>query len=229
LKGRSLAGNDVRVPLSPKKIRGLYDSVSSAYDFFTRYEESTRQTAFAMADVQLGWKVLDVGCGTGKTLIEFARDATFTGVVCGLNISRRMLEKTRKLLLNNHLWAHVHLVLGDTAHCPFRGAAFEVVFCSYMLDLIDTPLIPEVLSEFKRLLKPAGRVVLVSLAKGSKWHNNMKAYEWAYKHAPVLLGGCRPVALEPFLQEAGLTNVSGHFMRAGHLMPTMILRTDKTN
>jgi len=224
-----LAAKDIRVPLSAKRVKDLYDFLSYAYDFLTQYEESAREKALAMAGVRDGFKVLEVGCGTGKTLVEFAKKVTPAGEICGLDISRGMIEKTRKLLLDQYVWGHVHLVLGDAAHCPFRDAAFDVVFSSYVLDLVDVQLIPEVLSEFKRLLEAAGRVVLVSLTKGSKWYDNMRLYEWAYKHAPALLGGCRPVVLEPYLRQVGFRNVNGYLMHAGHLMPTRILTATITN
>jgi ubiquinone/menaquinone biosynthesis C-methylase UbiE len=224
-----LAGNDIRVPLSAKRMKDLYDLLSFAHDFFTRYEESTRKRALVMAEVREGFKVLEVGCGTGKTLIEFAKKVTPAGEVCGLDISPKMIGKTRKLLLCHYLWGKAHLVLGDATHCPLRDAAFDLVFNSYMLDLIDAPMIPKVLSEFRRLLKATGRLVLVSLTKGSKWYDNMKLYEWVYKHSPTLLGGCRPVVLEPYLQQIGFKEIEGYFMHADHLMPTKILRASKTN
>jgi ubiquinone/menaquinone biosynthesis C-methylase UbiE len=227
IEGIFLAGEDIRVPLSAKRIRDLYDFLSYVYDFFTRYEEGARKRALAISDVREAFKVLDVGCGTGKTLIELARKVTLSGEVCGLDISSRMIEKTRKLLLSHSLWRQVNLVLGDAAHCPFRDAAFDLVFNSYMLDLVDGSMIPKVLSEFRRVLKTTGRLVLVSLTKGSKWYDNMRLYEWIYKHNPTLLGGCRPVVLEPYLQQTGFKGIEGSFIHAGHLMPTKILSASK--
>jgi ubiquinone/menaquinone biosynthesis C-methylase UbiE len=127
------------------------------------------------------------------------------------------------------LSGRAHLVLSDAAHIPFRDAVFNLVFNSYMLDLIDTPSIPRILSEFKRLLKPAGRLVLVSLSKGTKWYDNMGLYEWIYRLAPALLGGCRPVVLKPYLRELGFKNLEECFMHAGYLMPTLIVRADKSS
>jgi ubiquinone/menaquinone biosynthesis C-methylase UbiE len=224
-----LAVESIRVPLSAKRVRDLYDFLSYVYDFFTQYERGARKKALAIADVREGSRVLEVGCGTGKNLIQFAKKVTPVGEVCGLDFSLRMIEKTRRLLLSHSLWGQVHLVLGDATHCPLRDAGFDLVFNSYMLDLIDVPLIPEVLWEFRRLLKATGRLVLVSLTKGSAWYDNMRLYEWVYKHNPALLGGCRPVVLEPYLQQMGFKEIEGYFMHAGHLMPTKILSAIKTN
>jgi ubiquinone/menaquinone biosynthesis C-methylase UbiE len=226
IEGIFLVGEEIHVPLSAKRIRDLYDFLSYVYDFFTGYEEGARKRALAIADVREAFKVLDVGCGTGKALIEFAK-VTTTGEVCGLDISLRMIEKTRKLLPSHVLWDQVHLVLGDAAHCPFRDDGFDLVFNSYMLDLIDVSMIPKVLSEFRRVLKATGRVVLVSLTRGSKWYDNMRWYEWIYKHNPALLGGCRPVVLEPYLRQIGFDEIEGYFMHAGHIMSTKILSASK--
>jgi ubiquinone/menaquinone biosynthesis C-methylase UbiE len=227
IEGIFLAGEHIHVPLSVKRIRDLYDFLSYFYDFFTQYEEGARKIALAIADVRESFKVLDVGCGTGKTLIELAEKVTPAGELCGLNLSSRMIGKTRKLLLSRSLWRQVNLVLGDATHCPFRDAGFDLVFNSYMLDLVDGSMIPKVLSEFRRVLKATGRLVLVNLTKGSKWYDNMTLYEWIYKHNPTLLGGCRPVVLEPYLQQIGFQKIEGHFVHAGYLMPTKILSASK--
>ncbi len=227
LKEKPATERTSNVPLSTKKIRGLYDRLSYAYDLLTRYEEPTRIKALEMADVREWFRILDVGFGTGKTVIDFANKVGSEGQVYGIDLSRKMIEKTRRSL-GKHLSVRVHLVLADAAHIPFRDAVFDLLFNSYMLDLIDTPLIPQILSDFKRLLKPEGRLVLVSLTKGKKWYDNMWLYEWIYRRSPTLLGGCRPVALKPFLAESDFENVNEYFMRAGHLIPTAIIRADKT-
>jgi ubiquinone/menaquinone biosynthesis C-methylase UbiE len=229
LKEKPAAANVTRVPLSTKSIRDLYNSLSYFYDLLTGYEEGTRSRALAMVDFREVSEILEVGFGTGKILIEFAKKVVSDGEVYGLEISQGMIEKTKRSLRSRHLLSRVHLVLGDAAHTPFRDAAFDLVFNSYMLDLIDTPSIPRILSDFKRLLKPAGRLVLVSLTKGTKWYDNMGLYEWIYRRSPTLLGGCRPVVLKPYLQQLGFKNLDEYFMHAGHLMPTIILRADKAS
>lgn len=49
-----------------------------------------------------------------------------------------------------------------------RGPSFDRILCAYVLDLIPTADLLKVPGEFKRALKPAGRMVLVSLTQASR-------------------------------------------------------------
>ena len=57
----------------------------------------------------------------------------------------------------------VTLHRGSALHLPYATASFDAVFSAFMLDLIDTPGIPLALGEMRRVLKPGGRVGLVSM------------------------------------------------------------------
>lgn len=179
--------------------------------------------ALEIANLGENLVVLEAGFGTGNTVVELARKVGNTGEVYALDVSQKMTNRTHGRLHRCNLSDRVDLILGDGRNTPFCDAIFDLVFSSYMLDLIDSAVIPRVLLEFKRILKPTGRLVLVGLSKGSKWCDDMRLYEWLYSRSPSLLGGCRPVLLAPYLQELGFKNVEREYMRAGHLMPTEIV------
>ena len=218
---------DVRVPLLGKRIQSLYDSMSPIYDLVTQYEKESLKKALRIADPKRNSVVLEAGFGTGKTVVQLAERVGNTGEVYALDVSQEMTNRTHRLLHRRNLADRVNLIVGDAENTAFCDSFFDLVFSSYMLDLVDTAAIPRVLLEFKRLLKPAGRLVLVGLSKGSKWYDNMKPYEWVYNLSPSLLGGCRPVLLTPFLQELGFGDIEREYMLAGHLMPTEIVWANK--
>ena len=218
---------DVQVPLSGKRIQTLYDSMSSIYDLLTRYERGSLKKAVEISNLSENLVVLEAGFGTGKTLVELAKKVGNAGEVYALDVSEKMVNRTHRRLHRCSLSERVDLILGDGGNTPLCDEIFDLVFSSYMLDLIDTPAIPRVLLEFKRILKPTGRLVLVGLSKGSKWYDDVRLYEWLYRRAPSLLGGCRPVLLAPYLQELGFKSVNREYMRAGHLMPTEIVWANK--
>ena len=218
---------DAHVPLSGKRIRALYDSISSVYDLLTRHEKGSLRKALEIANPKENFVVLEAGFGTGKTVVELAKKVGNTGEVYALDVSQKMANRTRSVLHRCNLIHRVGLIVGDAENTPFCDAIFDLVFSSYMLDLTDTAAMPRVLFEFQRILKPAGRLLLVGLSKGSKWYDNMKLYEWLYRRSPSLLGGCRPVLLAPYLQELGFNSVYREYLRAGHLMPTEIVWGNK--
>ncbi len=185
----------VRAPLPIKKIQKIYDKLSLIYDLLTRYENEAQRKALRIMNVEEGAKILEVGFGTGKTLIELVQSVVTNGGVYGIDISNEMANKVKKKINQQKIQDRPNLVLGEAQNIPFSDSHFDIVFSSYMLDLIDTPNIPHVLAEFKRVLRRRGRLILVSMSKGLKWWDNMKIYEWLYRISPSLLGGCRPIVI----------------------------------
>ncbi|MFW5995059.1 MAG: hypothetical protein ACOCRN_03025 [Spirochaetia bacterium] len=59
-----------------------------------------------------------------------------------------------------------------------------------------------VLSEIRRVLKPEGRVGIVSMSKAQGASLLLRLYEWLHRTLPELLD-CRPIYCEQSLREAG--------------------------
>jgi demethylmenaquinone methyltransferase/2-methoxy-6-polyprenyl-1,4-benzoquinol methylase len=217
----------IRVPISSKKIQRIYDFLSPFYEYLTSYENLSKEKALEIAEIKDGYVVLEAAFGTGQTLIGSAMRVGKEGFTCGIDLSQKMLERTRKRVKKLEINARVNLILGDVRRLPYRAGVFDVVYNSYMLDLIDTPEISQVLAEFNRVLKPGGRLVVVSLSKGENWYSNMKFYEWIYSNCPTLLGGCRPILSKPFIEELGFKNVKREFILVGRVIPSEIVWGDK--
>ena len=216
----------IKAPIEPKRARGMYDSLSRIYDYLTLYEGGAKRRGLEVAGIQSRNRVLEVGFGTGQMLEKIMRKND-GGATYGIELSPKMLKKTWHRVINLNLSNSAYLLIGDASHIPFRDGYFEVIFNSYMLDLIDTPVINSILREFKRVLKPGGRLVLISISKGKKWYSNMKLYEWFYGFSPSVLGGCRPLFLEPMVKDAGFCNVRKEFLLAGHIMPSEIVYCER--
>jgi ubiquinone/menaquinone biosynthesis C-methylase UbiE len=72
-----------------------------------------------------------------------------------------------------------------------------------MFDLLAEEEMDKVLAEFKRVLKPSGKLVMVNMTEGeSIW---TKIYDIVYRMYPKALGGCRGVKLENKLKAQGFT------------------------
>ena len=74
-------------------------------------------------------------------------------------------------------------------------------------DLLETAVLPQTLAEFHRVLRPDGKLVLVSLTEGVNWPSRLLVGLWkaAYKLHPLILGGCRPLRLNPLVEQAGFS------------------------
>ena len=86
-----------------------------------------------VANVQPGWKVLDVACGTGTTLITLIRD--FKCQAYGLDLSAKILEKAKNRMYSNNLRCYVELIRADSEFMPIREGFFNAVICECSLSL----------------------------------------------------------------------------------------------
>jgi len=193
----------LRVYRTKEQAKRTYDKISRIYDLITGpFERKFRDMGLNQLDVKEGETVLEIGFGTGHCLEEIAKRVGENGKAYGIDISSRMLDITRKRMEKKRLADTVELYCGDAMSMPYEDNMFDVVFMSFTLELFDTPEIPAVLKEIKRVLKPKGGLGVVSMSKedGESWL--LKAYEWIHKNFPVI-ADCRPIYVEKSIRDAG--------------------------
>ncbi len=215
-----------RVPRSKQAARAAYDRISSWYDLLAASSEAKLiDLGVAALRIRPGETILEIGFGTGYALIELARAAGPSGRVYGLDLSEGMARVAARKLLSSDLAKRPDLVIADGARIPFRAGAFDTAFCSFTLELFDTPEIPVVLAEIDRILASDGRLGIVSLSKenGQRWP--VRLYEWAHRKLPTLLD-CRPIFLERALLQAGYA-VSTRTTRSLWGLPVEVLTAHK--
>jgi len=198
-------GDMLRVFQSKDEVKAYYDKIARVYDLLAEHtEQPMREKGLARLAAQPGDQVLEIGCGTGHCLVELAKAVGPSGTVHGIDISDAMLSLSRALLEETGLAGRVELHRGDGARMPYPDDSFDGVFTSFTLELFDTPEIPVVLAEVKRVLKPGGRLAVVSLSKEGKQGLVMRAFEWTHKHFPNLMD-CRPIYVRRAIEAAGFS------------------------
>ena len=183
----------LRVYRTKEQAKRTYDKISRIYDLITGpFERKFRDMGLNQLDVKEGETVLEIGFGTGHCLEEMAKRVGENGKAYGIDISSRMLDITRKRMEKKRLADTVELYCGDAMSMPYEDNMFDVVFMSFTLELFDTPEIPPVLKETKRVLKSKGRLGVVSMSKedGESWL--LKVYRWIHKNFPAMVD-CRPI------------------------------------
>lgn len=193
----------IEAPVEADRIREKYNWASKVYFLAAPLEKKARMRGIELAGIKPEDKVLEVAVGIGLSFLEILKRVGRKNTVYGLDLAPAMLEKTRELA-TKHGFSNFDLREGDARHLPFPDETFDVLYNSYMLDLIPLADFLVVLKEFYRVLKKGGRLALVNL---SKKDGRSVFYEKLYNLSPYFWGGCRPVLMESFAKEAGFRNV----------------------
>jgi ubiquinone/menaquinone biosynthesis C-methylase UbiE len=171
--------------ISQGHISDLYRKIAPRYDLWARMTESkARDRCLEIAAIQDGESVLEVAVGTGLAFERILK-ANPSGRNEGIDLTEAMLNRA-----------------------PDND--FDVLINNYMFDLLPEDDFQIVLAEFRRVLRPGGRLVLVNMTKGKRWYNSI--WEWVYRMNPAWLGGCRGVQVSPFLGQIGFVTLGRQYI-----------------
>ena len=129
--------------------------------------------------------ILDVGCGGGRTVSKLAAIAA-EGKVCGIDHSKEsvaMAMRMNKLSIDE---ARVEIREASVSRLPFSDGAFHIVTA------VEThfwwPDLPAGLREVFRVLKPAGRLIVIAeVYKGADAFASKAAEKYSEKTGMALL------------------------------------------
>jgi ubiquinone/menaquinone biosynthesis C-methylase UbiE len=194
-----------RVNRSKEQARISYNRLAFGYDWLSgSSERKFRGFGLARLAAQPGESVLEIGFGTGCSLVALARLVGPEGRVFGIDISEAMMRRSEKRLARAGLSGRVELCRGDAAALPYHDRFFHAVFLSFTLELFDTPDIPRVLHECRRVLQDDGRLCVVCMAKADNPGIMSRLYDWSHEKFPTVVD-CRPILAEDAIKDAGFT------------------------
>ena len=218
---------EARAP--PEAIRRAYDLWSWFYGWLgVPLERKARMLGLDAVAARAGETVLEVAVGPGATFVELLRRVGPDGAVMGVDLSPRMLERTRQRAFRAG-WSKVDVKEADARRLPYSDGTFDVLFNSYMLDLIPLAEMPLVLGEFLRVLKPGGRLALVNFSKRlperrTLWERFYEALPRRW--VPYVAGGCRPVLMADAVERAGFRDLKRWFVPGVIPSEVLIARKD---
>ena len=147
----------------------VYRSQSGIYDLTRKYYLLGRDQLIEALDPPPGGRVLEIGCGTARNLVQAARtwpDAEFYG----FDISSEMLKAARKNLAQSGMTERITLFHGD-AENPARAMpptvrTFDRIFLSFCLSMI--PDWQGAIRQAAALLSPGGELHIVDFGQSER-------------------------------------------------------------
>ncbi|MBN2554296.1 MAG: methyltransferase domain-containing protein [Anaerolineales bacterium] len=184
-----------------------YNRWSRWYDLLASSgERRVQKIGIKQLGVQDGDCIMDLGCGTGSGLEQIAGLAQQCRVI-GLDLSGGMLQKAnQKRIIAAKKGARISLVQGDLFELPAASQSVSAVLISYTLELFDDEDIPAVLGEVRRILVPAGTIVVVAMAESPRSSLVLRFYRWLHAHVPEWVD-CRPMDAAAWIQSAGFSKI----------------------
>jgi demethylmenaquinone methyltransferase/2-methoxy-6-polyprenyl-1,4-benzoquinol methylase len=203
-------------------VESMFDSVSGTYDLANRLmsfglDVMWRHRLVREAGVKAGDPVLDVGCGTGDLLIDFAQRAK--GIVgTGIDFSAGMLEQAKKKDKFGMAWTQ-----GSALELPFQADQYQAVSMAWVLRSITDP--QRCFAEMARVARPGGRVLCLELTRPTAPLSRLIYWPLLNIYVPVvgtMLSGHKdgykylrdsiksfyePDTVLDFMRQAGLKNV----------------------
>jgi demethylmenaquinone methyltransferase/2-methoxy-6-polyprenyl-1,4-benzoquinol methylase len=149
---------------SREGISEMFDQISGTYDRINRVmtfglDQYWRKKMAALLPKHPALTILDCATGTGDQIICLMEGQPSIQQIVGIDLSEEMLRLGRKKLKTKSYGHHVTFQQASALELPFADQTFDVVTISFGIRNVTN--VSKALTEFRRVLKPAGRVMIL--------------------------------------------------------------------
>jgi arsenite methyltransferase len=156
----------------------------------------------AIASLQPGQTVLDLGSGAGFDCFLAARAVGPSGSVIGVDMTHEMLSKARENAQKNG-FTNVEFRLGEIEALPVGDNSIDVIISNCVINL--SPEKARVFREAYRVLKPGGRLAVADVVATAKLPDEVSG-DWA-AYTGCMAGASQIDELEEMLRQAGFVEI----------------------
>jgi ubiquinone/menaquinone biosynthesis C-methylase UbiE len=156
----------------------------------------------AIAALQPGETVLDLGSGGGFDCFLAARQVGETGWVIGVDMTPEMIRKARANAKKGG-FTNVEFRLGEIEHLPVADRSVDVIISNCVINL--SPDKSAVFQEAFRVLKPGGRLAIADIVATAALPEDIRN-DLALR-AGCVGGAASMDEIETFLREAGFRQI----------------------
>ncbi len=195
--------------IKKSRVAEIYLKVAPSYDLFARLTETrAHNLCLELAAIQDGEAVLEVPVGTGLAF-EKILSANPSGRNEGIDLTEAMLIRAERRATKSGS-DNYRLRIGDAYDLDFPDNDFDILVSNYLFNLLPQQDFGAVLNEFKRVLRPGGRLVMINMTKGEHWCND--GWDWLYRIKPAWIGACRGVLILPHVQASGYSQINREYV-----------------
>jgi demethylmenaquinone methyltransferase/2-methoxy-6-polyprenyl-1,4-benzoquinol methylase len=159
------------------RVQKMFAAIAPSYDLNNHLhslyiDQYWRRQAVRLAEVKATDRIVDVACGTGDLIEAFRQATEFPDEgdypddrlprYIGVDFTYEMLPIAHRKSAFFDLATTIHYFAGDAQALPLPDASADVVSIAFGIRNVQNPL--TALREFKRILRPGGRVIVLEFA-----------------------------------------------------------------
>jgi ubiquinone/menaquinone biosynthesis C-methylase UbiE len=158
------------------QVKEQYTSWAATYDkekvaIFARagysYEEFMERF-MKCCRLKAGMKILDAGSGTGLTAIALAKALSGNCKIVGIEPIEAMVTNAKANIKKEKLEDVILIEKAPAENIPVKNSVYDLATCTFAIRHMN---INKALSEFIRVLKPKGRIVIADIYAPEKWRS----------------------------------------------------------
>lgn len=153
-----------RAPVGDNYVLATGDQGAARLELLDKVYGASTRAACRERGLTEGWRVADVGCGTGQVSCWFGERVGPAGSVVALDVSADQLAHGRERAARSGL-ANVSFVEGSVYEPGLPRGEFDLAFCRFLLCHLQRP--DDALAEMAALLRPGGVLVVQDMRLSS--------------------------------------------------------------
>ena len=174
----------------PRKEISQDDLIQQKKEFLENIDLKLKNKTSCHLKTQSGNKVLDIGSGTGISLMEIE---ALGGEAWGIDPDINAERLAKKCNFKFHR--------GFLYNCPFPKKYFDLITLSQVLEHEPNPL--KLIKQCKKYLKPGGRII-ASVPNTGSWDRKLLGKKWIHWHIPYHLNHFNKNSFEILMSRCGL-------------------------